>query len=133
MPSVTTHLMFQGDAMPAIELYSKIFKDFKILSIEKYGEENPQSAGMVKFARADFNGQSIFLIDSPISHAFEFTPSVSLFVEFEVEENFRAAFDALAEKGKILMPLDNYGFSEKYAWVNDRFGVSWQLSLGDVR
>ncbi|MDE0306675.1 MAG: VOC family protein [Albidovulum sp.] len=133
MPSVSTHLMFQGDANPAIELYSKIFKDFNILSITKYGEEDPQSTGMVKLAKVDFAGQSIFIIDSPISHAFEFTPSVSLFVEFEEEEIFRAAFDALAEKGKILMPLDNYGFSEKFVWVTDRFGVSWQLSLGTVR
>jgi predicted 3-demethylubiquinone-9 3-methyltransferase (glyoxalase superfamily) len=85
--------------------------------------------GSVK--RADFTlaGQPVICIDSPAKHAFTFTPSMSLFVECEDEAEFDTAFALLAEGGKLLMPPDNYGFSRKFGWLNDRFGVSWQLNL----
>ena len=67
-------------------------------------------------------------IDSPIKHAFTFTPSFSLFVECESEAELDAAFARLSDGGSVLMPPGNYGFSTKFAWVNDRFGVSWQLN-----
>ena len=40
-----------------------------------------------------------------------------------------ALLERLAEAGEVLMPLDNYGFSTRFGWVNDQFGVSWQLNL----
>ena len=61
--------------------------------------------------------------------AFTFTPSVSLFVDCADEEEFDRAFGTLSEGGSVLMPPDNYGFSTKFVWLNDRFGVSWQLNL----
>jgi predicted 3-demethylubiquinone-9 3-methyltransferase (glyoxalase superfamily) len=67
--------------------------------------------------------------DSPIKHNFTFTPAVSLFGECEEESELDAAFARLAQGGQVLMPLDNYGFSKKFGWTNDRFGVSWQLNL----
>jgi len=68
-------------------------------------------------------------IDSPAKHAFTFTPSISIFVECNDEAELESAFKALSEDGAVLMPLDNYGFSKKFGWTNDRFGVSWQLNL----
>jgi predicted 3-demethylubiquinone-9 3-methyltransferase (glyoxalase superfamily) len=68
-------------------------------------------------------------IDSPAQHAFSFTPSFSLFVECASEEELDRMFAALLEGGQALMPLGNYGFSRKFGWLNDRFGVSWQLNL----
>ena len=62
-------------------------------------------------------------------HAFTFTPSFSLFVDFTSADTLDAAFGNLSEYGTILMPLDNYGFSRRFGWCNDRFGVSWQLNL----
>jgi uncharacterized glyoxalase superfamily protein PhnB len=50
-------------------------------------------------------------------------------VEFDSLEDLERAFAALSEGGEVLMPLDNYGFSQKFGWVNDCFGVSWQLNL----
>ncbi len=59
---------------------------------------------------------------------FTFTPSISLFVECKSEVELDEAFNRLAEGGAVLMPLNNYGFSKKFGWLNDRFGVSWQLN-----
>ncbi len=56
-------------------------------------------------------------------------PAVSIFVECENEGELEEAFRRLADGGQVLMPLDNYGFSRRFAWVADRFGVSWQLNL----
>ena len=68
-------------------------------------------------------------IDSTIQHAFTFTPSMSLFVRCDTEEDIDAVFAKLSQDGQILMPLGEYPFSPKFAWVSDKFGVSWQLSL----
>ena len=81
--------------------------------------------------RAEFTlaGHRLACIDSPVKHAFTFTPSISLFVECQDEAELDAAFGKLAEGGAVLMPPGNYGFSAKFAWAQDRFGVSWQLNL----
>lgn len=73
-------------------------------------------------------GQEVYCIDSPAKHAFSFTPSVSFFVECESEAELDTAFDQLSANGAVLMPKASYGFSRKFAWVNDRYGVSWQLN-----
>ncbi len=64
-----------------------------------------------------------------MNQPFAFTPSVSLFVGCESEVELHAAFARLSAGGEVMMPPDNYGFSAKFARVNDRFGVSWQLNL----
>ena len=64
-----------------------------------------------------------------MKHAFTFTPSISLFVECESEAEMDATFSRLSDGGGVLMPLDNYGFSTRFGWLTDRFGVSWQLNL----
>ena len=60
---------------------------------------------------------------------FTFTPAFSLFVDCESEAVLRQIHAALSDGGKELMPLGDYGFSREFAWVEDRFGVSWQLNL----
>jgi predicted 3-demethylubiquinone-9 3-methyltransferase (glyoxalase superfamily) len=75
------------------------------------------------------NGQPFMAIDSAAAHPFNFTPSVSLFVDCESEEELARLFGALSEDGQVLMGLDNYGFSLRFGWTNDRFGVSWQINL----
>lgn len=81
--------------------------------------------------RTDFTvvGQEVICIDSPAKHAFSFTPSIPLFVECESEAEFNMAFAKLSTDGVVQMPADNYGFSRKFGWITDRYGVSWQLNL----
>lgn len=69
------------------------------------------------------------MTESPIKHPFDFTPAVSLFVDFDSAEELDRVFAALSEGGFVMMPLDNYGFSERFAFIQDRYGVSWQLNL----
>ena len=66
-----------------------------------------------------------------MKHAFTFTPSISLFVDFASADELGAAFANLSKGGKVLMPVDNYGFSRRFGWCVDRSGVSWQLNLPD--
>jgi predicted 3-demethylubiquinone-9 3-methyltransferase (glyoxalase superfamily) len=73
-------------------------------------------------------GQEVMIYDSPPMHDFGFTPSFSFFVECADEDEVRRLAAAFAEGGHALMPVDNYGFSRLYAWVADRFGLTWQFN-----
>ena len=124
-----THLMFAGEASAALTLYAEIFPSFRVEQIERYGPGGPGPEGTVKLAEASFAGQTLLVIDSPVKHAFTFTPAMSLFVDCDSREELEAAFAKLSADGRVLMPLGNYGFSAWFGWCVDRFGVSWQLNL----
>ena len=127
--SITPFLMFEGAAEAAMNFYISLFPDSSIQAITRYGEEGPGKAGSVITASFILNGQTVMCIDSPVKHAFTFTPATSLFVECENDTEIDRLFAALSDGGKILMPLDAYPFARRFCWVNDRFGVSWQLRL----
>ena len=78
-------------------------------------------------ARFTLAGREHMCIDSPVQHAFAFTPSMSLFVTCEDEGQVDGLFAKLSDGGKVLMPLDAYPFARRFAWVADKYGVSWQL------
>ena len=77
-------------------------------------------------------GQRFMCIDSVIKHGFTFTPAMSLHVTCETAGEVDALFAKLSVDGQLLMPLDTYPFSKRYAWFNDRYGVSWQLMLANA-
>ena len=122
--------MFQGGAaQAALDLYVSTFPDSGLLRIEKYEEGDPGPAGTIKVAVFTLCGREFMCSDSPIAHEFSFTPSSSTFVEFDSLEEIERVFGILSEEGEVLMPLGDYGFSQRFGWVNDRFGVSWQLNV----
>jgi predicted 3-demethylubiquinone-9 3-methyltransferase (glyoxalase superfamily) len=127
--SISTHLMFAGDAEAAIGLYTSLFPNSAITAIDRYGPSEMGAEGSVRLARFTLAGREFLAIDSPVKHAFGFTPSMSIFVECENPGEFEAAFARLSDAGAVLMPPDNYGFSTRFAWLTDRFGVSWQINL----
>ncbi len=129
MQKITTFLMFTGNAEEAMAFYLSLFPGSEVKSISRYGENEAGPAGTVVHATFSLAGQEFMCIDSPVQHAFTFTPSTSLFVTCASEDEVDALFAGLSEGGQVLMPLDEYPFSKRYAWVNDRFGVSWQISL----
>lgn len=133
MPTtITPFLMFEGKAEEAMDFYRSIFPDSAQLSIERYGPGEQGAEGTLKLARFAIQGQEFMCFDSPAQHAFTFTPAISLFVECAGPDEVAELFQKLAEDGQILMPLDAYPFGEKFAWVADRFGVSWQLRYEGV-
>ncbi|HSK48208.1 MAG TPA: VOC family protein [Coriobacteriia bacterium] len=125
----STFLMFTGSAEQAMELYSTVFSDAVIESIERYGPEEPDREGLVKAASFTLRGQRFRCFDSPPVHDFTFTPAISIFVDCETEDELESAYAQLASGGAVLMPIGEYGFSTRFGWVNDRFGVSWQLNF----
>ena len=129
MTHVSTHLMFQGDATEALDTYAAIFSDFTVETVEKYGDNEQGKPDTIKHALVSFAGHRLIVIDSPPVHEFEFTPSMSLFVDFESEDALASAFAQLSEGGKIMMRLDDHGFSQRFGWLSDKYGVSWQLNL----
>jgi predicted 3-demethylubiquinone-9 3-methyltransferase (glyoxalase superfamily) len=128
-PRVTTQLMFEGKAEEAMNFYASVFSDARIVRIQRYkaGEAGPE--GSVMHAHFDLRGHALTFIDSPAKHAFTFTPSISFFIECESAEEQQRAFEMLSEGGQVYMPLDNYGFSTRFGWCGDRYGVTWQLNL----
>ncbi len=129
MAKLTPFLMFEGRAEEAMNFYFSIFSDGRIESITRYGHDAGDAAGKVVHAIFTLSGQRLMCIDSPVKHGFTFTPATSLHVAFETEAELDAAAATLGDGGQVLMPLAEYPFARKYTWLNDKFGVSWQLAL----
>ena len=124
---VRTHLMFEGNAEEAMNFYVSLFPDSDVLTAVRY--EEGDSKGKLQIGAFTLAGREFICIDSPIPHDFRFTPSVSIFVDFDSLAELERVLVALSDGGDVLMPLDDYGFSTKFAWINDRFGLSWQFNL----
>ncbi|MDR7236497.1 VOC family protein [Neobacillus drentensis] len=130
MEKVSTFLMFQGGkAEEAMNFYTSLIEDSAITNIVRYGANESGDEGTVMQATFTLKGQEFMCIDSNVKHQFSFTPSFSIFVTCNTEEELDHLYQQLNEGGQALMPLGDYGFSKKFGWLNDRFGVSWQLNL----
>ncbi|PGO29029.1 hypothetical protein CN984_12885 [Bacillus cereus] len=128
---ITTFLMFEGNAEEAMNFYTSLFDQSEIVNISRYDENGPGKEGSVIHATFTLNGQEFMCIDSYVKHAFTFTPSMSLYVTCETEEEIETVFHKLAQDGSVLMPVGSYPFSKKFGWLNDKYGVSWQLTLAE--
>jgi predicted 3-demethylubiquinone-9 3-methyltransferase (glyoxalase superfamily) len=129
--TLTPFLMFTGQAEEAMNFYVSAFPDAEIIDVDRYGPEEPDREGTVRTASFRIADQTLLCIDSPDVHAFGFTPSVSFFFDCPDEASLDALFDRLSDQGQVMMPPGQYPFAQRYAWVSDRFGVSWQLSATD--
>jgi predicted 3-demethylubiquinone-9 3-methyltransferase (glyoxalase superfamily) len=126
--SVTTFLMFEGKCEEAVRAYVALVPGSAIDQVEHWKAGEPGKEGSVKRMFFHLGNTQYVALDSPVHHAFTFTPSISLFVECDDEAELDRLYSALSEGGQALMPLGSYGFSRKFGWLNDRFGVSWQLN-----
>jgi predicted 3-demethylubiquinone-9 3-methyltransferase (glyoxalase superfamily) len=111
-------LWLDGKAKEAAEFYCSIFSNTKIK------EENPLVVTI------ESNEQRFMLLNG--GPMFTINPSISFFVVCETEEETNQAWEKLLEGGSVLMPLDQYDWSTKYGWLQDKYGVNWQLSFGKM-
>ena len=127
---IATFLTFQkSNAEQAMNFYVDLFDNSEIVNIQRWGKDGPVEAGKIMHATFNLNGNLFMCSDSPPIHDWDFSPAVSNYIECENESELNYLFEKLSENGKIMMPLNNYGFSKKFGFVEDRFGVSWQLNL----
>jgi predicted 3-demethylubiquinone-9 3-methyltransferase (glyoxalase superfamily) len=123
-------LTFQkGDAEQAMNFYMDLFDNSKVVNLTHWGKSGPGKEGTIMNATFSLDGMLYMCSDSPPIHDWDFTPAVSNYVECEDESEIQNLFASLSENGEVAMPLDNYGFSQKFGWVMDQFGISWQLNL----
>ncbi|MFT3765214.1 MAG: VOC family protein [Minicystis sp.] len=126
---VQPFLMFEGKAEEAMRFYVSLIPGSEIVDVVRYAAGGPAPEGSVMKATFSVAGQTVMCSDSFVKHGFTFTPSFSFFVDCESEDEVARLAAALSEGGATLMPLGDYGFSRKFAWVSDRYGVSWQINL----
>jgi predicted 3-demethylubiquinone-9 3-methyltransferase (glyoxalase superfamily) len=129
---IAPHLWFDKEAKEAAGFYCSIFPDSKITNVTTLHDTPSGDCDVVSFALA---GQPFMAISA--GPLFKFNPSVSFILNFDPsrDKNARKSLDAVWEKlsqgGTALMPLDKYPFSERYGWIQDKYGLSWQLILSN--
>ena len=131
MPTITPCLTFDRQAEEAVRFYVSACPGSEILHVTRCGEGEPQPAGSVRTVRFTLCGQELMAANG--GPTFAFTPAVSLFVHCETAAEVDALWEPLADGGTALMPLDAYPFASRFGWVQDRFGVSWQVMLAPGR
>ncbi|WP_408011188.1 VOC family protein [Pseudalkalibacillus sp. A8] len=127
---IVPHLWYDKEAKEAAEFYASIFPDSQITNITTLYDTPSGNCDVVSF---EFWGQKFMAISA--GPLFKFNPSVSFIVNFDpsrekdAREKINEVWNKLSEGGKALMPLDKYPFSERYGWIQDKYGLSWQLIL----
>lgn len=133
MQKIVPHLWYDDKAEEAVNLYASIFKNSKKGSITRYGEAGAKVSGRPKGSvmtvTFELEGQRFIALNG--GPLFSFTPAVSFFVACESPEEMDERWRRLSEGGTVLMELDKYPFAEKFGWLQDKYGLSWQLILAD--
>lgn len=137
MQKITPYLWFDNQAEEVVNFYLSAFPNGKILNTSRYNEASAQAsgrpAGTVMTIIFDLNGYKFMALNG--GPLFKFNPSVSFILNFDpstdtkAKENLNKLWEKLSPAGLVRMPLDRYPFSERYGWIEDKYGVSWQLML----
>ena len=115
MQKITPFLWFDGNAEEAMNLYVSTFKNSKVVSVRRYGDAGPGPKGSVMTATFQLEGQEFYALNG--GPKYKFTPAVSLFVSCETQQ----------EVDELWNKLSAGGHKDKCGWLQDRFGLSWQI------
>lgn len=127
MQKIFPFLWFNHQAEEAVNLYMSVFKNSSVGEIMRYPEGTPGEPGNVMTVNFTLAGREFSALNG--GPEFSFTPANSFFVSCETEGELDALWQKLAAGGAVLMELGEYPFSKKFGWLNDRYGVSWQINL----
>lgn len=136
MQKITPMLWFDNNAEEAVNLYISVFNNSKISgNVSRFDEAGAKASGQkegtvmtVPFQLMDIN--FVAINGGPY---FKFNPSTSFYVILETEKEVNKVWDRLKEGGQILMEISKYDWSDRYGWLQDKYGLSWQISLGSKK
>lgn len=126
MQKIIPHLWFDKEAKEATLFYTTLFKDSKIDYLTTITGTPSGDCDMVTFTLA---GKQFMAISA--GPYFKFNPAISLFVVFDNEAEIKETWDKLVDGGKVLMEYAKYPWANTYGWLQDKYGLSWQLSWSD--
>jgi|SRR5260221_577651 predicted 3-demethylubiquinone-9 3-methyltransferase (glyoxalase superfamily) len=115
MQKISSCLWFDDNAEEAVNFYTSIFKNSKIGSVARYGEEGPGPKGRVMTMTFQLDGQEFMALNG--GPHFTFSPAISFFVNCETQEEVDELWEKLSEGGE----------KEECGWLKDKYGVSWQI------
>ena len=127
---IVPHLWFDKEAKEAAELYASVFLGSKITNVTTLHDTPSGDSDIVSF---DLSGQPFMAISA--GPYFKFNPAISFMVNFDPSQDTNAAkridevWEKLSEGGKVMMEIGEYPFSKRYGWIQDKYGLSWQLIL----
>ena len=130
MQKITPHLWFDKEAKEAAGFYASLFPNSKITNVTRIRNTPSGDCDVVSF---ELSGQPFMAISA--GPFFKFNPSISFILNFDpskdnrARENLDVLWNKLSQGGTVLMELGKYPFSERYGWVQDKYGLSWQLIL----
>lgn len=134
MKKITPCIWFDTQAEEAVQFYTSLFSDSKIDKITRFTEEGTDihgmEAGTVMTVGFQLGGQPFTALNG--GPYFKVNPSISFFVMCETVQEVDHLWSALLPNGKVMFELDKYPWSEKYGWLQDHYGVSWQISVGKI-
>lgn len=115
MQKITPFLWFNGQAEEAMNFYVSIFKNSKVITVQRYGDAGPGPKGSVMSATFQLEGQDFYALNG--GPQFTFTPAISFFVSCETQGEVDELWEKLSEGGE----------KGRCAWLKDKFGLSWQI------
>ncbi|HEX5551986.1 MAG TPA: VOC family protein [Chitinophagaceae bacterium] len=125
---ITYCLWFNKEASEVVDFYVSVFKQAKKTDVVHNPIDTPSGkTGTVLTASFNLEGQEFMVLNG--GPEFTVNPSVSFMVHCETVDEVDALWEKLSGGGKVRMPLDSYPFSKRYGWIEDKYGVSWQLIL----
>ncbi|MDQ6689006.1 MAG: VOC family protein [Gemmatimonadota bacterium] len=115
MQKITPFLWFNANAEEAMNFYTSVFKNSRIVSVRRYGEAGPGPKGTVMTGTIQIEGQEFFVLNG--GPTYSFTPAISLFVNCETQKEVDDLWDTLSAGGR----------TDRCGWLQDKFGLSWQI------